>query len=129
MGVLFYTDASGWLVAAMFVLNVCIGLFRRSSIEQHYAIGYGIAALGFLHASIAMDGLNLAGSQLGGIIVATLGMFVSWGQVGLGGRLKSSGGTSTAIRRFHLLTASILLVLGGWHLLINGEHVRALFGL
>lgn len=130
MGPYFYVDLTGWMVALLFAITVVVAFFFRSRMEDHYAIGYGIAALSFLHASLAVDGMNLNGPALYGIMLATIAMFISWGQVALGRRLRALDPTARGqVRLFHIATASTLLALGIAHLLVNGPHVRALLGL
>jgi len=126
----FYIDLSGWLIVALFATTVVIAVGFRSRIEEHYAIGYGIAALSFLHASLAVDALNVSGIQLYGILVATAAMFISWGQVALGRRLRALPPAGRRLTRtFHIATASTLLVLGAWHLIVNGPHLHFLLRL
>jgi hypothetical protein len=128
---LFVTELTGWLVAALTVTTVVIGLFARRLLRQHFWIGYAIGALSFLHASFSMGGLAIGGSAaLTGVLVATVGMFVAWCQALLGSRLrKLEGGIRTVVRRLHLATATLLVALGVVHLLLNGPLVRSLLHL
>jgi hypothetical protein len=122
---------TGWLVAALTATTVVIGLFVRRLLRQHYWIGYAIGGLSFLHASFSMGGLAVGGSTaLTGVLVATVGMFVAWGQALLGSRLRLlEGRIRTVVRRLHLATATLLVTLGVVHLFLNGLLVRSLLHL
>ena len=131
MDSLLITELTGWLVAALTVATVLIALFARRLLGQHYWIGYAIGGLSFLHASFSMGGLAVAGpAPLTGVLVATVGMFASWGQALLGHRLRGlEGRARRAVRRVHLATATILVALGVVHLLLNGPLVRSVLRL
>jgi hypothetical protein len=128
---LLFSELTGWLVAALTGTTILIGIFAPGLLRQHFWIGYAIGGLSFLHASFSMGGLAVAGSAaLTGVLVATVGMFLSWGQALLGSRLRQLQGRLRAIvRRFHLATATLLVGLGLVHLLLNGPIVRALLRL
>jgi hypothetical protein len=125
------SELTGWLVAALTASTIFIALFARSQLQHHYWIGYAIGALSFLHASLSMGGLAIGGSAaLTGVLVATAGMFLSWGQALLGSRLRGlEGRVRGAVRRLHLANAMVLVGLGVAHLLLNGPLVRALLRL
>ena len=131
MDSLFLSELTGWLVAALTATTVFIGLFARRRLSQHFWIGYAIGGLSFVHASFSMGGLEVAGSAaLTGVLVATVGMFLSWSQALLGSRLRQlRGRLRVTVRRFHLATATLLVGLGVAHLMLNGPMVRALLHL
>jgi hypothetical protein len=124
---LFVSELTGWLVAALTATTVFIALFARRRLRQHFWIGYAIGGLSLVHASFSMGGLTAAGTAaLTGVLVATVGMFVSWGQTLLGSRLRLlRGRVRVAVRRFHLASATLLVALGVVHLLLNGPVVRS----
>ena len=127
MGAYFYIDLTGWLAVALFGITVVIAIFFRRHLTQHFGIGYGIAALSFLHASLAVDAVKLGGPALYGIIAATVGMFVSWGQVGLGSRMRLRAPENRGwLRYLHAFTAVVLVILGAWHLVANSPHLALL---
>jgi len=128
---LFVSEMTGWLVAALTATTICIGLFARRWLAQHFWIGYAIGGLSFVHASFSMGGLAVAGqAALTGALIATLGMFASWGQALLGSRLRAlSGRRRVVVRRFHLTTATLLVLVGVVHVLLNGPFVRGLLNL
>jgi hypothetical protein len=128
---LFLSELTGWAVAGLTAATIAIGLVFRSLLRQHFWIGYGIAALSFAHASLSMGGLAVGGSvALAGVLVATVGMFLSWGQVALGTQLRPlEGRLRLHVRRLHLANATVLVVLGLTHLALNGPVVRALLRL
>ena len=131
MDSLFVSELTGWLVAALTATTICIGLFARRWLAQHFWIGYAIGGLSFVHASFSMGGLAVAGqAALTGALIATLGMFASWGQALLGSRLRAlSGRRRVVVRRFHLTTATLLVLVGVVHVLLNGPFVRGLLNL
>ena len=131
MDSLFVSEMTGWLVAALTATTICIGLFARRWLAQHFWIGYAIGGLSFVHASFSMGGLAVAGqAALTGALIATLGMFASWGQALLGSRLRAlSGRRRVVVRRFHLTTATLLVLVGVVHVLLNGPFVRGLLNL
>ena len=128
---LFLSELTGWLVAALTATTILIALFARRRLQQHFWIGYAIGGLSFLHASFSMGGLAVAGSAaLTGALIATVGMFLSWGQALLGSRLRQlRGRVRVYVLRVHLATATLLVGLGVVHLLLNGPMVRALLQL
>jgi hypothetical protein len=128
---LLVSELTGWLVAALTATTVFIALFARRRLRQHFWIGYAIGGLSFLHASFSMGGLAVAGSAaLTGVLIATVGMFLSWGQALLGSRLRELRGKVRAVvRRVHLATATLLVGLGVIHLVLNGPMVRAVLHL
>jgi hypothetical protein len=128
---LLVSELTGWLVAALTATTVFIGLFAHRLLQQHFWIGYAIGGLAFVHASFSMGGLAVGGSAaLIGVLVATVGMFASWGQALLGTRLRVLRGRVRAVaRRVHLATATLLIGLGLVHVLLNGPLVRSLLHL
>jgi hypothetical protein len=128
---LFLSELTGWAVAGLTAATITIGLVFRSLLRQHFWIGYGIGGLSFAHASLSMGGLAVGGSvALAGVLVATVGMFLSWGQVAVGRQLRSlEGRHRLRVRRLHLATATVLVGLGLTHLVLNGPVVRALLRL
>lgn len=131
MDSLFVSEVTGWLVAALTATTMFIGLFARRQLRQHYWIGYAIGGLSFVHASFSMGGLTVAGSAaLTGVLVATVAMFLAWGQALLGTRLRElRGRLRVTVRRFHLATATLLVGLGVVHIVLNGPALRALLHL
>jgi hypothetical protein len=127
----FVSELTGWLVAALTATTIFIALFARRRLQQHFWIGYAIGGLSFLHASFSMGGLAVAGSAaLTGVLIATVGMFLSWGQALLGSRLRElRGRVRAAVRRVHLANATLLVGLGLAHVLLNGPVVRGLLHL
>jgi hypothetical protein len=128
---LLLSELTGWAAAGLTAATIAIGLVFRSLLGQHFWIGYVIAAVSFAHASFSMGGLAVGGSvALAGVLVATVGMFLSWGQVALGRQLRSlEGRHRLRVRRLHLATATVLVALGLTHLVLNGPVVRALLRL
>lgn len=131
MDAVFLTELTGWGVAGLTGVTVVIALFARERLQPHYWVGYAIGALSFVHASFSMGGLAVGGSAaLAGVLVATVGMFVSWGQAALGGRLRElEGPRRLRLSRLHLAIAAVLVCLGVAHLVLNGPVVRALLHL
>lgn len=131
MDAAFLTEATGWGVAGLTGVTVLVALIARERLQAHYWIGYAIGALSFIHASFSMGGLAVGGSAaLAGVLVATVGMFVSWAQAAMGGRLRElEGPRRLRLSRLHLGFAAVLVCLGVAHLILNGPLVRGLLHL
>jgi hypothetical protein len=112
------SEASGWLIVVLAAITVPLpylvrgrrlapqgwGLGYLQRLGPHYWIGYTIAGLTVLHATFAMSGpIRGGGAYLTGLWIATAGLLLAFGQVGLGMRLRELRGTGRLrLRRWHL---------------------------
>lgn len=125
MDVVFLGRLTGWLVAGLAVNTVVIALFRKHRLQDHYVSGYAIASLSLLHASLSINGVGPGLAEEIGIIVATAGMVVSWGQVMLGRRVRATAPEQRGgIRLLHGSVALLLAFLLVAHLGLNGRFLR-----
>jgi hypothetical protein len=137
------TALTGWVLTALFLTTITIPYLSRVSgnprlseafalrMRTHFSLGFGIAAISLLHAAIAITTPMPGGQRyLSGIGIATVGLFLGFGQVAIGARLR--GRPALARRRLRYLHLGIMLLLAGAglaHVLLNGSLIRALLGL
>ncbi|MGH7764020.1 MAG: hypothetical protein ACREOM_06345 [Candidatus Dormibacteraceae bacterium] len=118
---------TGWTVLALGALQVTMPWIVRDRriFRNHYGIGFMIVVLSFLHASVAVSTIGIAGGLASlGIAIATLGMFGAAGQVSLGMRLRAARAPRTRLRRFHLVGAAVLAGAAVAHLALNSSLFR-----
>ena len=135
------SEASGWLIVVLAGITVTLpylvrgrrlapegwGVGYLQRLTPHYWIGYTIAGLSVLHATLAMSGPILGGNAyLTGIWIGTAGMLLGFGQVSLGVRLRSLRGEGRLrLRRWHFAAMAALAIVGGLHVWLNGALVHA----
>jgi hypothetical protein len=138
------SEASGWLIAALAAITVPLPYLVRGRrlaprgwgrgflqrLRPHYWIGYTIAGLSLLHATFAMAGpMRGGGPYQTGIWIATAGMLLAFGQVGLGRRLRDLRGAGRhRMRRWHFGLMAALAVVGAMHVWLNGALIHAVAG-
>jgi hypothetical protein len=138
------SEATGWLIAVLATFTVALPYLVRGRrlaphgwgpgylqrLRPHYWIGYTIAGLSLLHATFAMSGPMPGGSAyLTGIWIATGGMLLAFGQVGLGLRLRELRGAGRLrLHLWHFGAMAGLVVVGALHLWLNGPLVHAIVG-
>jgi hypothetical protein len=126
-------EGTGWVILGLGVVQVALPFsFRgRPAFENHYGIGFLIAGLSIVHASIAMSAFAVSTTAAAvGIGVAGAGMFLALGQVGLGNRLRKLDPEGRRpLRRYHLAVAAVLALAAVAHLLLDGPVTRGLLQL
>lgn len=124
---------TGWTVLALGLLQVALPFTVRGRplFENHYGIGFLIAGLSLVHASIAMSAAAISTAAAAvGIGIAGGGMFLALGQVGIGNRLRKLDPESRRpLRRYHLAVASLLALAAVVHLTLDGPVTRGLLHL
>lgn len=129
------TELSGWSVTLLFCITVVLPFWYRwrspdadaflMRMRTHFSIGFGIAALSLLHAVLAVSSVAGGSPYLIGIAVATLGLFVAFGQVALGLQLRRRRGRYRGwLVAAHLSTMLALAGLGATHLVLDGPFTR-----
>ncbi len=117
--------ASGWLAFTAIPLAAAAGwILRRLArgsftlrMRPHYVIGYGALALAIVHLSVSMRAM--AGADETGIWFATLALLGLGWQALIGSNLQSPGGYRGVLRRWHLGTFAIVMLLAAGHALLN----------
>lgn len=130
------TELSGWAVTILFVVTVVLPFWHRrrapddatflGRMTTHFTIGFAIAALSLLHAVLAVAS-TISGENpyLVGLAIATVGLFIAFGQVALGLQLRRHRDRYRAwLRAVHLATMLALAAIGVTHLLLDGELTR-----
>lgn len=132
------TEFTGWGVAVLFCVTVVWPFvqYRQATTDAefllrmrtHFSIGFAIAALSLVHAALAVSApMPGATPYLGGIAIATVGLFLAFGQVALGLQLRRHRERYRSLLRVvHLTTMAVLAVTGILHLLLDGPMVRCL---
>jgi hypothetical protein len=90
----------------------------RERMWPHYWLGYGLAALVLVHASLVM-GPAMGRADAAGIWAATLGLSALFLQIGLGLLLKSGSDKQRQIRRWHFWSMIGLVGIVAVHLVRN----------
>ena len=137
----FVTELTGWTVTTLFCVTVVWPFVQRRAassdaelllrMRTHFTIGFAIGVLSLLHAGLAVS-TPLPGGEayLGGIAIATVGLFCSFGQIALGLQLRRHRDRyRPLLRRVHLATMLLLAVTGLLHVLLDGPMVRCLLQL
>ena len=124
---------TGWVILALGVVQVALPFTVRGRplFENHYGMGFLIAGLSLVHASIAMSAaaISTAAAALG-IGIGGGGMFLALGQVGIGNRLrKLDPAARRPLRRYHLGVAALLALAAAVHVLLDGPVTRGLLHL
>jgi hypothetical protein len=126
-------ELSGWTIVALGIAQVALPFIARNRplFQNHYGIGFMIAGLSLLHASVAVSGIAVSGtSAVLGIAIASGGMFLAFGQVAIGNRLRQAGGDRRSrLRRLHFALMLILAAAALTHLVLNGPATRAVLRL
>lgn len=144
MGALVLGEVSGWLIAAMVLLNASLPYLLRGRVlaprgwalpylermRPHYWIGSTVAGLGLLHAGFAMSApVQLSGASAAGLWIATGGMLLAFGQVALGLQLRTlRGQLRLRLRKTHFRVMAVLVAIGIVHVALNGVLVRGVLG-
>ena len=83
------------------------------------------------HPSVAVSGIAVSGtSAVLGIAIASGGMFLAFGQVAIGNRLRQAqDDRRSRLRRLHLALMLILSVAALTHLVLNGPVMRTVLRL
>lgn len=130
------TELTGWVVTLLFCVTVVLPFWYRwrgpdeeaflARMRTHFSIGFGIAALSLLHAVLAVSSLAGGSPYLIGLAIATLGLFVAFGQVGLGLQLRRGrrGPYRVWLVGGHVGAMVTLAVLGATHLVLDGPFTR-----
>lgn len=139
----FFTSLSGWVQVVLMVATISLPYLLRGDflkqeegrpppyllvLRPHYWIGYGIAALAFAHAGVAMlNGLTGMVNLLG-VYLATAALALIAVQVLLGLRLrKPRQRRRPMMRRWHFWSMISIAALGFAHVMLNSAMMRALF--
>lgn len=129
------TELTGWAVTLLFCVTIVLPFWYRwrspdpdaflTRMRTHFSIGFGIAALSLLHAALAVSAVAGGRAYAIGLAFATLGLFASFGQVGLGLRLRQGRGDYRGwLVAAHVGTMLALAALGIAHLLLDGPFTR-----
>ncbi|MGH7920782.1 MAG: hypothetical protein ACREQM_12700 [Candidatus Dormibacteraceae bacterium] len=135
------TELSGWAVTILFCVTVVLPFWHRwrapddagflARMTTHFTIGFAIAGLSLLHAVLAVAS-TISGENpfLVGLAIATVGLFIAFGQVGLGVQLRRHRDRYRPwLLTVHLVTMLTLAAIGIAHLLLDGEITRCLLRL
>lgn len=133
-------SGTGWIVTALFATTITLPYFYRVTgtprtstdfllrMTTHFSIGFGIAAISFVHAAVAISTPMPSGrGYFAGIVIATVGLFLVCGQVALGVNLRrGTGRTWRGLRSLHLATMLALAGVGVAHVLLDGALIHSL---
>lgn len=133
--------ASGWVVAALTVVNVSLPYLLRGRLlaangwslpylermRPHYWIGVTVAGLTLLHAGLAMSApLRTEAPYTAGLWIATGGLLLVIGQASVGMRLRTlRGAERLRLRRTHFRLMVGLVIVGLIHIALNGSFLRS----
>ena len=129
------TELSGWAVTLLFCVTIVLPFWYRwhspddeaflARMRTHFSIGFAIAALSLLHAVLGVSSVARGRPYLVGVAIATLGLFVAFGQVALGLQLRRRRGRYRGwLVAAHLSTMLALAGLGATHLVLDGTFTR-----
>jgi hypothetical protein len=124
------TAASGWSAAILLGSNVALPYVARSMrgvpqaaavrFRVHYLLGFLTPVLASLHAWLPMSRGALRATDVTGLLLATLALFILLGQAGLGIALRAARGAARdRARRRHFGAMTLILCLVAAHVALN----------
>jgi hypothetical protein len=124
------TAASGWSAAILLGANVALPYILRSMrgmpraaclrFRLHYVLGFIIPALASLHAWLPMSRGTMRASDLTGLLLATVALFILLAQAGLGIVLRAARGAGrNRTRSRHFWAMTVILCLVAAHIALN----------
>jgi hypothetical protein len=123
------TAFSGWMAAIAFVaaalLAITLREFRFAAIpgfgtmRTHYALGFGVPAIAFIHAWIPMATGRAGSFERIGLWIATLALLLLFVQMMLGMSLRSSSSGGGGLRRIHIGMMVVLAALILTHITLD----------
>lgn len=134
------TSATGWVMIVLLVATILYPFLLRSGIlgpvqpflkrmRFHYWLGYSIAGIVLVHVLVPMSA-GLAGlTNVLGLDLATVALFLIFGQVVLGRQLSwPQLSMRRVVRRWHfwVMIGIVAFVLG--HVALNSGTIQALLG-
>jgi hypothetical protein len=130
MSLFVLTAGSGWLAALLLGANVSVPNLIRSMqgglagplprLPLHYALGFLIPAVAFVHAWLPMSLGRMSTFGRTGLLLATAALLIMLGQIALGVSLRDAKGAKRRrARRLHLCTMVLILALIGMHVVLN----------
>jgi hypothetical protein len=106
------TAFSGWIAAIAFVAAALLAIALRElrftaipglgTMRTHYALGFAVPAIAFIHAWIPMATGRAGGFERVGLWIATLALLLLFVQMTLGMSLRSSSSGARGLRRVHI---------------------------
>ncbi len=129
------SSATGWLVAALVIVNVSLAYLLRGRLlaangwttpylqrmRPHYWIGVTIGGLSLVHAGLAMSGpMRSSSLYTAGLWIATGSLLLVFAQVMVGMRLVAlRGADRLRLRRTHFRIMAGMVATGMVHIVLN----------
>lgn len=137
-----FTSASGWVIVVLVAASISLPYLLRGDFLQleegrpppyliklkpHYLIGYGILAISFVHAWVAMSNGLTRIFNLAGLYLASGGLALLSIQFIMGLQLRDPRQRNRVkLRRWHFWTMLAVLFLGLAHIMLNSAMLRAI---
>lgn len=125
------TSRTAWITALLLGLQASLGLFRvravpsaypvwrRWVLVDHVAIGVALPVFSFLHVWFSVKQPSIRGTSTVGLWIGTLGTLFMVSQILVGSSMLGTV-EHTQTRRLHFAIATVLVVLAGAHIALNG---------
>jgi hypothetical protein len=123
------TAFSGWIAAIAFVaaalLAIALREFRFAAVpgfgtmRAHYALGFAVPAIAFIHAWIPMATGRAGSFGRIGLWIATLALLLLFVQMTLGMSLRSSSSGGGGLRRIHIGMMVVMAALIATHITLD----------
>jgi len=134
------TSATGWVMIVLLVATILYPFLLRSGVlgqvqpflklmRFHYWLGYSIAGILLVHVWVPMSA-GLAGRTSAlGLDLATVALFLIFGQVMLGRQLSwPKLSTRRVVRRWHFWVMIGIVVFALGHVALNSGTIQSLIG-
>ena len=132
------TSATGWIMIVLLVATILYPFLLRSGalgpvqpflkrMRFHYWLGYSIAGILLVHVWVPMSASLAGRTSALGLDLATVALFLIFGQVMLGRQLSwPKLSTRRVVRRWHfwIMTGIVAFALG--HVALNSGTIQAL---
>ena len=113
---------TAWMVAAMLVVQMSLGLCRvnrRILRRSHIALGVVVLPVTFVHAWLSMKAVPMKFAHAIGLRLATMALLLVGVQLLLGAILIRPSRSSQSLRRLHLVVGFAIVSLAGVHVLLT----------
>jgi len=113
---------TAWMVAAMLVVQMSLGLCRvnrRVLRRSHIALGVVVLPVTFVHAWLSMKAVPMKFAHAIGLRLATIALLLVGVQLLLGAILIRPSKSSQSLRRLHLVVGFAIVSLAGVHVLLT----------
>ena len=113
---------TAWMVAAMLVVQMSLGLCRvnrRVLRRSHIALGVVVLPVAFVHAWLSMKAVPIKFAHAIGLRLATIALLLVGVQLLLGAILIRPSKSSQSLRRLHLVVGFAIVSLAGVHVLLT----------